>query len=268
MLKKLLTYGNTFCAVEHTAKNNIETFNLLKLKKEKKELKVISNEQLDSIDSVFLNLKKQQHVFLVINNQHVLFKHINGTFNSDELIVKNAFPSIKISEFYYQIVSTAQKHFVAICRKAYVKSLIDQYQSNNISVIDFSLHNLAISTLSSFLNQESIWSSNAEIVLNNNVVSDIQNKDISEKKYTINNLNITNNFVLSLAGILTYYLKTTNIKGNYIEFKNSLHQLYFNKRFYYLGIRGALSILFFVLLISKEARKTETPIPMKTSRLI
>jgi Tfp pilus assembly protein PilN len=250
MLKKLLTYGNTFCAVEHTANNSIEAFNLLKLKKEKKELKIIDNKQLESIDSVFSNLKKQQHIFLTINNQHVLFKHITGTFNADELIVKNAFPSIKISEFYYQIVSTTQKHFVAICRKKYVRSLIDQYQSNNISVIDFSLHNLAISTLNPFLDQESIWSSNAEIILNNSIIEDIQNKDVAEKKYTINNLSISNNFVLSLAGILTYYLKATNIKGNYIEFKNSLYQLYFNKRFYYLGLRGALSILFLVLLIN------------------
>lgn len=251
MLKKLLTYGNTFCAVEHTANNSIEAFNLLKLKKEKKELKIIDNKQLESIDSVFSNLKKQQHIFLTINNQHVLFKHITGTFNADELIVKNAFPSIKISEFYYQIVSTSQKHFVAICRKTYVKSLIDQYHSNNISVIDFSLHNLAIATLGTFLNQESISSSNAEIVLNNNMIDDIQHKeDVIEKEYTINNLNISNNFVLSLAGILTYYLKATNIKGNYVEFKNSLYQLYFNKRFYYLGLRGALSILFLVLLIN------------------
>ncbi|NVK51294.1 MAG: hypothetical protein HWD85_00045 [Flavobacteriaceae bacterium] len=247
MFKKLLTYGDTFCAVEHSEK----TFNILKLKKEKNELKVLNTKQLESLDAVFLNLKKGQHLFLILNNQQVLFKQIEGTFKTKELIVNNAFSTIKLTEFYYQVVSsTPQKHFVAICRKEYVDSIVNQYQSNGVSVIDFSLHNLSIVELAPFFEQEATTTSNAEINFNDDSVESIQKKEVPAKNYHINDLEVSNDFVLPLSGILSYYLKTTNILGNHLEYKNSLKQHYLNKRIFSLGIKGGLSVLFLILLVN------------------
>lgn len=247
MFKRLLTYGNTLCAVEHTVNNNVEAFNLLKLKKEKKELKIIENKQLESLNSVFLNLKKQQHIFLIINNQQVLFKELKGKFKTDISVIKSAFPSIKISDFYYQIASTTQKHFIAICRKSYVESVINKYQKNKISVIGFSLHNLSILELSPFIEQESITTSNAEIKLNNDLIESVQKKEVSTKNYYINNLELSNDFVLPLAGVLSYYLNTNQVNGNDTIYKNTLNQHYLNKRFFLLGVKGGLSVLFLIL---------------------
>jgi hypothetical protein len=249
MFRTLITYGNTFCAVEHTNKDNLEVFNFLKLKKEKKELKITHKKQLNSFENVFTQLKKQQHLFLIINNQHVLFKKIIGVFNSEELIVKNAFPTIKISDFYYQIISNSDSHFVTICRKTYINSIVDQYKTKNYSVVGFSLHNIAVTTLSSFIVDEFISTSNAKISLKNKSIVDIQSNKISKKNYNINNLSITSDYILSLAGILSYYLKN-NLKGNHQSYQNSLLQLYFNKRFYHLGLRTGLAVLFFTLLVN------------------
>ena len=260
MIKQLLTYGNTFCAVEHSfTENATEEIHFLQLKKTKKELLIEAKEHFSSIEEALVNHKAQKHLFLIINNQQVLFKKIKETHPNHELIVKKAFPNIKLSEFFYEVSQQQESSFVAICRKEYVDKLIQEYSVNGVSIINFSLHNLAFEFITPYLNQSEIKTSNALITFADNTVENIEKKLVTEEEYTINNLQISNKYVLPLAGIISYFSNTANSQNNYTDLQQVLQKNYTSKRFYILGFKIALGTIFFVLLTNfvffSQARK-------------
>ena len=251
MIHQLLTYGNTFCTVEHTVgKDAAEVCYLLQLKKKKKELLVDAKRQYNSKSDLFKNVKTQKHLFLIVNNQQVLLKKVAGSNEDIENTVKKAFPTIKIAEFYYEVAQNGDQNFVAICRKDYVDSLIAEYQSNGVSIIGFSLQNLGITALSQFLNQTEIKTSNSTISLVNNKLKEIVKEDVKRIEYTINDLKIPNSYVLGLSGILAYFYNGTSNHSNFNPVLKELKQQYNNHRFYALGLKSALGIIFAVLLIN------------------
>jgi Tfp pilus assembly protein PilN len=251
MVRQLLKYGNTFCAIEHSSdENSTDLFFSLTLKKSKNELIVERKEQSNSKEELLLTIKTQKHAFLVINNQQVLFKKIEEIHKDVEQLVKMAFPTIKVSEFYYEILQNKNESIVAICRKEYVNKLIEEYNSHDISIINFSLYNLSIQHLLPYVVQDKINSSNAVITIRNKSISSIERSTPIETNYTINNLAISNKHLLCLAGIISYYSDSVTDNINYIDFQNQLQKQYRYKRFYYLGLKIALGFLFSVLLIN------------------
>ena len=62
-------------------------------------------------------------------------------------MLRLAFPTIKISDFYYETYQTNGNTFVAIARKKYIDAMLLQYQKKGIWVIDFSLGNLVVKNL-------------------------------------------------------------------------------------------------------------------------
>jgi len=251
MLQQSLKYGNTFCAVEHTSSLDVkENLRFLQLKKKKKELIIESKGHFSSLAALLPSLQLQKHLFLVVNNQQVLFKKINEIESRQETIVKKAFPSIKLNDFYYEVLQYESHSFVAICRKEYVDHLIQQYESNGISIVDFSLHNLSIQQIVPFINQNEISTSNATISITDHAVLEIQSQAIKESEYLINNIKVTNEYVLPLAGIISYVTGYKNNQLGFGELQNKLQQKQFHKRFFQLSLKVVLGSLFLILLIN------------------
>lgn len=251
MIQQLLKYGNTFCAVEHSIdENSSETFYTLQLKKSKKELLVTSKELHHSFDETLTCLKAQRHVFLVINNQQVLLKKIEDTNSNSQQLVKTAFPNIKLSDFYYEITRNNENSFIAICRKEYVNKIIQQYRFNGIAVIDFSLDSLAIHSLFPYLNQKEIYTTTSQISLSQDSINSINKNIFTEKEYSINNMLVSNRYVLSLAGIISYLSGVSRFQTGFENLQNELQQYYNSKRFYTLGLKTTLGSVFLILLIN------------------
>lgn len=125
MLKKILTYGVTYSAIEHTNDSkNKEMFSFLQLIKKRKELLVKSRGSYFDNESLVTCLKQLKHVFVVINNQQVLSKEESFTKDTPELITQRAFPNIALTDFYYEVYSNENKSFISVCRKQYVDDLI------------------------------------------------------------------------------------------------------------------------------------------------
>jgi Tfp pilus assembly protein PilN len=251
MIKQFLTYGTVFCSVEHTVdKDSSEVFYALQLKKRKKELIIESKEEFSLKDALYKSLTKQKHVFLIVNNQQVLLKTIDTLDASKEQIVKTAFPSIKVSEFYYEVLQSKEHSFVAVCRKEYVDNLITEYQSQGIYIIGFSLQNLTIQSLIPFVKHSEIKTSNSIVSLENNEIASIRKIDLEETNLNINNLEISNKYTLTLSGVLSYfYSKNTNLI-NFNGEEKKLKADYNNFQFYSLGIKTALGVVFSILLIN------------------
>lgn len=241
MFLQELTYGKKYTAIEHAEKT---IFTVLKLVKKNKELQISKNETVTDFNKVIESLKEQKHVFLVFNNEHVLSKKVALTHKDENILIRDAFPSISISEFYYQVIQNKTHSFVCIARKNVIDVVIKEYKIKGISVIDFSLGNLVLQNLQPFIKNKVIISSNAKIEIGSNAIDNIQKITItSNETYSINNLGVSSKEILPLAGVISYYTKNESS----IIYKK-LKEQYFHKRFFDVGLKFGLGFLLVLLL--------------------
>ena len=237
-----LTYGKNYAAIEHAEKN---VFQLLLLRKQKEAFVISNRSQENDFHQLIDSLKKQQHVFIIFNNEQVLTKKITEIYPEDKGILQLAFPTIRVSDFYYETYQSNGNTFVAIVRKKHVDAIILQYQKKGISVIDFSLGNLVVKNLQEIVTEKSLETSNAEIHFEAQLIDEIKKKTPPEKTFVINDLRISNSEVLSLAGIVGYYTQNTSS-----QIQKKLKENYTQKRIFDVGLKSGLRFLLVVLLVN------------------
>ncbi|CAM1356415.1 hypothetical protein [Tenacibaculum halocynthiae] len=251
MLKKWLLYGTSFCAIEHsTDKNNTDFYTGLQLSKKKKELTVTNRHQYNSIDEVIPFVKANKHAFLIINNQHVLSKKITVINDNQKKLIQVAFPNIVISDFYYEIYSNDTESFISICRKEHIDYVIDLYSKNSISIVDFSLGNLALQNILPFIGNDNFNTSNAEITIKNNKIAVVEKKFIEDHTYIVNDLEVSNHELLPLGGVLSYYFDQNMEQIGLTQKTEGLKKTYQQKKLFDLGLKFGLGFLFTILLIN------------------
>ena len=244
-MKRYLIYGHNFCAVEHAYNSS---YQILELTKKRRELVISKQENYTSQKAVFESLKNKKHLFLVLNNEQILSKNIPTAGISEDRLVKTAFPTIVLQDFYVEILKNDSTSFIAICRKDVIDTLIQEYAARGICVIDFSLGNLAIKNVQSYIQESQIFTSNACIILENNKIETIEIKTPLQEIYQINGLDVSNKYVLSFAGILSYY--SNELHTNSSTLKKRLTNIYKQQRFFALGLKYSLGFLFIALLIN------------------
>ncbi|ULC57915.1 hypothetical protein MBM09_08275 [Flaviramulus sp. BrNp1-15] len=255
MLDRFISYlqfGNTFSGIEYTLKHNEAIIYVTILKKIKQEVDIHTTFSSKSVEDVSKQLPKQQHVFLIINNDHILTKKLKHEAHNDDLkLVNKAFPNINLAEFYFEIIDQNDYYFISICRKKYVDELIKKYTDLGIYVVNFSLGNSIISNTISFVDIDAISTSNAVISFKNKTIETIDlNENIKEENYNINGLETSNYYILSLSGALAYvlnnYKPTTNFKNKLTELLNTFKQVRFFNQFF----KTSLVFILVVLLIN------------------
>ena len=248
-----LQYGNRFCGLEHTTKNEKAIINATVLKQSKKELDIETTFQVDSTKDVVVKLSKNQHTVLVINNEKVLSKTIESEQNDSLKLVYKAFPNINLEDFYFEVLSENKNHFISLCRKDYIESLIDTYAKNKVFIVAISLGNNLVSTIKPFVNFKQIITSNARISFEENHIKEIKKTEVVNESYNINGLSILNEQVLSFAGALQSVLKNSSTKTNFETKRESLlnefNQIRFFNQFLKFGglfVLGILLVNFFM----------------------
>lgn len=254
MLQKLKThiiYGKYLCGIEHTQKDNAPLIIGTFLKRVKKELRTENSFEVNTIEDIADKLPKHQHATLVINNQHVLTKLIEGDTNDILKLVHKSFPNINLEDFYFEVLTQGYKHFVSICRKSYINDIIDQYTKNDIYITNVSLGNSLTASIESFIDTTQIRSSNALIGFNNHLIETYETNQQSQELsyYNINGLNTSNKELLSLSAALQDVLNTNQSQGNFESKAHQLQENYNQQRFYTQFLKfGGLFILGLLLV--------------------
>jgi len=255
MFQKIVTYlifGKRFCGIEISTYNGKDNYLVSALQKGQKELTIDSQFEAESINLISEKLPKKQHVFLTINTSNVLFKKVTTSNINQNAILNAAFPNINTQDFYYEIISgNNNTSFIALCRKNYVDTIIDDFKAKNIFVTSFSLGNNLITEITDFVNLKSIKSSNALVTLDGKI-TDINITDVinNREEYNVNGLLTLSRYVLSLSGALTSFLNTNNRVTNseekvYSLFEDFKHQILFKK-----VLQGSLIVFLAALLIN------------------
>ncbi len=253
MLRNLLKYckyGSLYAAIEHQSNDENEQFALLVLKKEKNEFKIETQKLLESLKEVAETINKDQHLYLIVNNNQVLSKSIQKELSEDK-VVQKSFPNIKISDFYYEIVQLEESTYISICRKEYIEKLINDYKQNNINIIGFTLGNNSATHLLSFIEKTNFSTSNTIISIGKNQLKSIDLNDrIDETSYVINGIEISNTYILALASVIAYYTNSTSTSSNFKNYNVSILKYYTQKRCFSLGLKTGVALLFISLLIN------------------
>ncbi len=250
-LKSYLFFRNRFCGVEHTLKDNQSILYTTVLKKTKKEVNIDVCFSSKSIEDTANKLPKNQHIFLVINNDQVLTKSLKYEQVNDVNLINKSFPNINISEFYFEIIHQNDNSFVSICRKDYVDTLINKYKKKGFSVISFSLGSNTLSNTVSYIDDTFVFTSNASITTQNNYIKTIDYTETNkEEYYNINGLNVSNAYLLGFSGALSQIIGNYDSSTNYRDNTNSLLNTYKQLRFFNLFLRFGLVFILSVLLVN------------------
>ncbi|MCR8667499.1 hypothetical protein NO995_07395 [Aestuariibaculum sp. M13] len=254
MIRKLetyLKYGNIFCGIEHSSQNGQNIIYATILKKHKSELQIKSQFNATSIEKLSTKVSNHQHASIIINNENVLTKRLNNNKHEPLNLVYEAFPNINIDEFYYEIVSQDSNHFISICRKQHVAGLISEYANFNINITRISLGNLAIESLSNFINADYIYTSNSKISCYNQTIVTIEKtKNDSEEFYDINGIQSNSNYILSISGALNSVLNHFKPQHNLQPLIQSLHKNYVESRFFKEFLKFSGVFILSILLIN------------------
>jgi len=245
-----MKYGSYYAAVEHQSHDENKQLAVLVLKKEKNEFRIETQKKFSSLQEVAETLNKNQHLYLIVNNNQVLSKSVKKELDEDKAL-QNGFATIKISDFYYEIVQLEASTHISICRKEHVQKIIADYNRHHLNIIGFTLGNSAAIHLLPFLETTSISTSNASLAIANNLISSIDLIDkVDEHPYLINGIEIFNNFMLPLAAIISYYSNGIKTAGNFNSYNAIISKDFAQKRFFSLGLKTGLAVLFISLLIN------------------
>lgn len=250
-LKTYLLYNNRFCGVGHSLEANDNSIYATVLKKSKTTLDIEQSLKVASVDELAEKLRKNQAIFLVINDHNVLTKQVQGPISNTDKMVYNAFPNINLNHFYYEIISQNNTNFISICRKEHLDNLIKDYRAKGISIIDVSLGNLVVSGISRFVEQQTVFTSNAKISFEDRNVSNIENHQ-NEETYTyyINGLEVESNYVLSLSAALVLALQHIQPITNFDTVKTDLKQNFRQSRYVAQFSKIGLALILGILLVN------------------
>ena len=201
-----------------------------------------------SIEELLKKLPKGTHCFLIVNTTQVLIS-IADLKTRDSEIVNQAFPSLKNSEFYYEILKTSQQAFVSICRKSFVDGILLDLDNSGISVLGFHLGFGPVKNLVGLIPLEKIKTSTHTLSISNAEIIDYQeHKDSLKEVYVIEDIEVDSNHILSLAGLFDY-LGDSGLATNSEDETKKRYQIFRQKTFFKKGlIAGAVLLLLCLLL--------------------
>ena len=245
-------YGKTFYSLEHLSDIHGKlTIHALRAIKKRGEYEIDKTVTLDSVDSISEFLSNSRHCFLNLSGNQVLLRNVEKLEN-DKKTISAAFPNIDTDDFYYQILETGNRNIVALCRKEYVNSIVERYQSHNISIIGISLSFLAIQPLLPLIHHEKIIISNYHLIKHNDEIISFEKIEYSdeEKNYEIDGSLIPYKYLIALGSIFCYSSFHPKISSN-LDIKNrELKRIHAEKVFFRKSLIIGTSLLLITLLIN------------------
>ena len=241
--------NSIFLAVEHTGQSQKTQLSYLIIENKKDALKIISFGFAQSIQELKEQIPNEIGLSIIINNDKVLTRVISSHIKEDEALL-STFPTLKLSDFYYEIVQNKDISYISVCRKSDVEVILDEYKKNKLPVISFSLGNSSIFELENYIKDINIQSSNAIISFNSNNINNIIIKtQIEKENYLINDLKLTNEQILSFSSILSI-LEDTTTHNNFGDLINIYKTKYKQRQVFQKGVYFALGLLFLLLLVN------------------
>lgn len=248
-LQSYLNYGTAFCSVEVSFVSGGEKLFAVTAKKKNEEFVALEFIDSSSFSELAEGLSKGQHCFLTINTDKVLIKEVSFDPDNQKVLAK-AFPSLSISDFFYEILKTKDKCFVAVTRKDYVMGILAEAEKQKMEILGFSLGFLNVSLLTPLLNEKEVITSRHKISTDSDSIVSFENFKGSSVDYLIDNIQIPSSYLIGLSGLFKYDPHSNLISSNSQEKNKNLIIAFKEKVFFRLGKFSAVGFLLVLLLIN------------------
>lgn len=241
--------GKQYIGVEHFTINNEDKVALLLVEKKKEGLVITKKDRVSYNGKIAEKWDTKLPFFLVINSNQVIQKEVLGVEPSDEKLLHKSFPNTNWDEFYYEIWRLKTKSVIAIARKSYVSTLLEDYQNQKISIARISLGVCSIADIIAYTDESELYTNHQSI---SKEEMQIISASVLESAitYTINDLQIENRQLLSFSGILRLILNNTLNTGSIISYSDQLYNDYNQKTFFNKGIKIMVGIVLSILLLN------------------
>jgi len=222
------------------------TLAFLEVQQKRDELIITGSAIYENFDNLFAK-KYKLPIALIVNNEHVLHREVDGTDPNDKKLLNKAFPNIAADDFYYEIWRRDTASILAICRKAYIDGIVTTFNTE-MNIASVSLGILSMSTITGF-NLPPIITTNTQQIIVAAKENSISAFCGEEQSYDINGITITNKYLQSFSAILRFMLPAATT-GSITALSNNLFEKFRQKAFFDKGLKTGIGIILGILLIN------------------
>lgn len=249
-IKTYLSRGSVINTIEVADLNGQPYYKLTKAKITKGELFIIEVFKSNSLQPIKDKVSDKEPVHLILNTSDILTKLVPEVSSSSDAIVNRAFPNIDFSQFNYEILKQTSSSIVCAGRTQVLSKFLDSFREINIYISSISLGICRINSVAAILE-------NRELQLTNSVLNLSDSKEIQSKQsrvdsqlvtYTIGDIQVSNEYLLSFSNILSLYGSSSGVSSNYEDLNTALNSDLYNRRFYHYTLRGIIGFLLVILL--------------------
>ncbi|RNL88486.1 hypothetical protein ED312_08540 [Sinomicrobium pectinilyticum] len=252
MIRDILTYlreGHIFQALELSETSAGTGWISTVVKRQKDEILITESGSTNAPDDLPDTLSAHHHTLVIINTNNILTRITETTGNADIAIVNKAFPNIKIDDFYYEVVPSGERAFIAICRKAYIDRILGELKDKGYTPSGFSLGLLCMQHLAAFTGNGETGVSNARVIFADGLLADIRKEEtVPGTTYTVNGLEIPGPHLPGFVAVLGLITGNTGSISNFSDRNTYFRQEFYHRRFFRLFVRSALVFLLVLLL--------------------
>ena len=239
----------TYGTIESTERDSGPVFHGLQLSYRQSELDIQRRCEVGQKEEIVDCIDKGLQTVLTINDGQVLSTSVPNR-GEDEDVLSEAYPNLDTQHFYYQIWKTSEQSFIAVCRKSYVDTLLQEFSDLGISITSVFLGNLCTGVLPAYTPQNPVQTSTDTILYKSSEITAITpNSPKDEVSYAIGSLSVSSKSITGLSALLYTLTPEKQISGNTTKLDTELRKEYREKQHFKKILSAGLgSLLFFLLL--------------------
>ncbi|WP_281232425.1 general secretion pathway protein [Flavobacterium gelatinilyticum] len=241
--------GKQYIGVEHFTLNNEDKTALLLVEKKKEGLIISKKDRVGYNGKIAEKWDSKLPFFLIINSSQVIQKEVSGIEASDEKLLHKSFPNTNWDDFYYEIWRLKTKSIIAIARKSYVNTIIENYTNQKITAAGISLGVCSIADIVEYTNQNKLYTNHQLISKEEDQILSLNSLETAVS-YNINDLEIENRQLLAFSGILRLIVNNTSNTGSIIAYSDELYDNFNQKTFFNKSIKIMVGVLLGILVLN------------------
>ncbi len=253
MFKDIVTYikeGSLYAALEVSEIDGVLYLFLLKVRKSKGELSILSSEKIEDWKFLKNKIGNQTPLFLIINTAQVVAKKVLNTNDRTPEVLHKAYPNLEVNLFFYQIHVASSYSWVAIAKKQDVNHILERLKAQHITPFGIALGFSSADYFSNYLDDTVMYISNAKIEFREKSINEATRITIPvDTSYTIKGLKIKNDYILGFSTIVGYLNGKSSIV-NYQSTLNKFHKSLTDRRLWNLGLKGLIPLFLGILIIN------------------
>ncbi|TMU55667.1 hypothetical protein [Flagellimonas algicola] len=244
---KHIVEGNSYQGLEIFEIEGKIWYALLHVQKEKDELHVRFEKTFDSLDKVTSHIHRNTILFLTVNTSQILTRRVDvaSKIGSEQMVV-TAFPNLDLENFYFQTMDLNGNQQVAISKRDYLGSLMEELAGYGLSPVQVALGTTPVQFILGHMDSVEIFGSNYKLSQDGKLE---MTHNSSDEKVKMGELMLSSASITSFAQILGH-LKRMPELGNLVTTNMFLFNEFKNRRLFHFGLRWSLGIFLGILLVN------------------